>query len=78
MSTSDLDINNSLIDLSLNINNLDLNYRFADDVLTNITLQEKINDISNVDISNLLFKLDQLQLLLTNIQHIDISLNNFS
>ena len=78
MSTSDLDINNSLIDLSLNINNLNLNYRFADDVLTNITLQEKINDISNVDISNLLFKLDQLQLLLTNIQHIDISLNNFS
>ena len=78
MSTSDLDINNSLIDLSLNINNLNLNYRFVDDVLTNITLQEKINDISNVDISNLLFKLDQLQLLLTNIQHIDISLNNFS
>ena len=78
MSTSDLDINNSLIDLSLNINNLNLNYRFADDVLTNITLQQKINDISNVDISNLLFKLDQLQLLLTNIQHIDISLNNFT
>lgn len=76
--SSDLDINNSLNDLSLNINNLDLNYRFANDVLTNITLQEKINDISNVDISNLLFKLDQLQLLLTNIQHIDISLNNFS
>ena len=77
MSTSDLDINNSLIDLSLNINNLDLNYRLADDV-SNITLQKKIDDISNVDISNLLFKLDQLQLLLTNIQHIDISLNNFS
>lgn len=76
--SSDLDINNSLNDLSLNINNLDLNYRFADDVLTNITLQKKINDISNVDISNLLFKLDQLQLLLTNIQHIDICLNNFS
>ena len=76
--SSDLDINNSLNDLSLNINNLDLNYRFADDVSTNITLQEKINDISNVDISNLLFKLDQLQLLLTNIQHIDICLNNFS
>ena len=76
--SSDLDIHNSLMDLSLNINNLNLNFRFDNDVLRNITLQEKINDISNVDISNLLFKLDQLQLLLTNIQHIDISLNNFS
>ena len=76
--SSDLYISNSLTDLSLNINNIDLNYRFADDILTNITLQQKIIDISNVDISNLLFKLDQLQLLLTNIQHIDICLNNFS
>ena len=76
--SSELDINNSLMDLSLNINNINLNYRFADDVLSNISLQQKINDISNVDISNLLFKMDQLQLLLTNIQQIDLSLNNYT
>ena len=75
--SSELDINNSLMDLSLNINNIDLNYRFADD-FSNISLQQKINDISNVDISNLLFKIDQLQLLLTNIQQIDLSLNNYT
>jgi len=74
--SSELDINNSLIDLSLNINNIDLDYRFSDDILTTISLEQKINDISNIDISNLLFKIDQLQLLLTNIQQIDSSLNS--
>lgn len=76
--SSELDINNSLMDLSFNIHNIDINYKYARDVLTDISLQKKITDLSNIDISNLLFKIDQLQLLLTNIQQIDLSLNTVS
>ena len=76
--SSELDINNSLMDLSFNIHNIDLNYKYARDVLTDISLQKKITDLSNIDISNLLFKIDQLQLLLTNIQQIDLCLNTVS
>ena len=72
--SSELDINNSLMDLSFNIHNIDVNYKYARDVLTDISLQKKITDLSNIDISNLLFKIDQLQLLIKSLISIHLLL----